>query len=475
MTDEVAVVAEVIEESEESRLPAVASDPKVLPFSNVLGGGQPRATERIEMARAATQVLASFEMAVRNPRDEQRCFDKIMKLCENVYFASDALYKVPRAGGNVEGISTKGAQEFARIWGNLDVGFIEHGAYPAQDGQPGVSQFEAYCYDLESNYRRRQAYTVQHGRWANNAFKLENNPDEIRLIAASRTSKECRNAILRVLPHWVSEEAFKRCKRTLFESVKDVHGAWNAYLKWFAEYGVSEDSLWRYLAKKKDPDKLDAADIVDLRMLRSAVLNGEEDINQVFPERNKRVNPSEQASSTTSENQVSQSTQPATEKPTNKPNQKDTAAQSANKAKGSAQSTPKQSSQATSGSKTASSAEAGNTSPAPAQDVQPTSEPSSSNSESAKQPQSSTPESADAGTTAESSTAKSAEASDTKQQSAPDSSPATTEATAASSAEGQTTKQETAPTATKPQKPQPASTPELKLDTTALEEEGSLF
>lgn len=264
--------------------PARPAPAEQLPFTNV------RATEKVEIARAATQVMQSFNRADLRPRDERQCFDRIMQLCDNVYFASDALYAVPRGSKKAEGLSVKAATEFARIWGNLDCGYVEHGRYD------GSSQFEAYCYDLESNYRFRNAFSVAHeravgdgkgGTIINKVFK----PQEIDELCKARSSKEVRNAILKVLPHYIQEEAEKACKRTMFREAKDIPSSWSACVERFKVLGVNESSLFRYVNKERGKsnalEQITAADIVDLREAYAAIKEDTSSLDDYFPERDK--------------------------------------------------------------------------------------------------------------------------------------------------------------------------------------------
>lgn len=261
--------------------PAKPAPAEQLPFTSTAV----RATEKVEIARAATQVMQSFNRADLRPRDEQLCYQRIMQLCENVYFASDALYSVPRGGGRAEGISVKAATEFARIWGNLDCGYVEHGRYD------GASQFEAYCYDLESNYRFRNAFTVAHERQSGDKINKVFKPQEVDELCKARASKEVRNAILKVLPHYIAEEAEKACKRTMFREAKDIPTSWKSCSERFAQLGVQENSLFRYVNKQRGKqvplEQITAADIVDLRVAYQSIKDDPSCIDDYFPERDK--------------------------------------------------------------------------------------------------------------------------------------------------------------------------------------------
>lgn len=259
--------------------------PQPLPFAPQQNTGIIKASERVEMQRASAEVYAAFQMARQFPRDEQVCFDQIMELCKNVHFCSDAMFKIPNRG---EGLTIKAAKSFARIWKNLFYGSIEHGAYGTE------SQMESYCYDMESNVSSRTRYTVSHIVKANNQLVTKTDPADIDVLCKARGSKEVRNSILNVIPDYIEEMAKSQIKRTLHSAVSDIPAAFKALVTVFAKIGVNENSLWRYISKTPGKDgyryeKVDAADIVDLRWLKDAIREEPEVADEVFPERDKKA------------------------------------------------------------------------------------------------------------------------------------------------------------------------------------------
>jgi len=254
---------------------------------------QNTASEKVEMQRAAAQVYGALQMALHRPRNEDVARSRILELCNNVHFAVDAVYAVPRGGGKAEGLSVKAAREFARIWGNVDYGVVDHGTYERQ------TQLEAYSIDLESNVRTSVRFTVQHERWVNGGIKKVENPQEISELTKARSSKEVRNVVLATLPFYINEEAIKECKRTIHRSVQDVRSAWELAVKKFAESGVTEGMLLRYV-NAKDPTAVDASSIVELRMLMQSINADAGELDLAFPERKKQGTPGSKPSATTS-------------------------------------------------------------------------------------------------------------------------------------------------------------------------------
>lgn len=267
--------------------PAVTQKPSVQQFG--MTQTENRATEKVEMQRATAQVYASHQRAIQYPRDEARSIQRIYDTCANVNFAADAMYKVPRGNGNVEGLNVKAAKEFARLWGNLEYGTVSHGDYG------NMSQFEAYSHDLETNVPFRTSYTVKHQRWANGKNNVLEDDQSIGEIQKARNSKEVRNAILAQIPEYVRDEAIRIVKRTLHQAVQNVPEAWTSIKSKFAQMGVAPASLCRFINKplNKTPDCLDAADIVEYRFLYDAIKNDKSVLDEVFPERDKSKIPAQ--------------------------------------------------------------------------------------------------------------------------------------------------------------------------------------
>lgn len=319
-------MADAVTTTEQSAPPAVTEKPSVPQFGANLDNDI-RATERIEMQRVTAMVYAANQRAIQYPRNEKQCFDKIMTVCENVHFASDAMYKVPRGNQKVEGLNVKAMREFARIWGNLQTGVVSHGSYG------NLSQFACLAIDLESNYIHGTEYTVEHARWISakdgdskevrergGQLKPVYDPQSVGEICKATNSKERRNAIQALLPHYVIEAAKAQIKRTLHQAVTDVPGAWESCKLQFAKWGVSGASLARYLNKSisECPQKLDAADIVDLRLLKDGIKEEPSLLNEIFPERDRSKVPNlpaKEGDQSSTENKAT-SAKPSAAKPT---------------------------------------------------------------------------------------------------------------------------------------------------------------
>lgn len=236
-----------------------------------------KASEKIEMQRATAEVMAAHQRAIQFPRDEARCVQKIMHLCENIQFASDAISAKPNRG---EVLKVQTMKTLALIWGNMDSGSTNHGAYGDE------SQCESWAIDLESNFRRVSRYTVSHKYKAKDEIKIKTDPEDISDHVKAHQSKHERNCIKSVIPDWLYDQVLITCKRTMHSEVRNVNDSWIGWSKLYQEIGVEPLSLLRY-CNKKESKELTAADIVTLRILYGDAKDDIELLQDAFPERDK--------------------------------------------------------------------------------------------------------------------------------------------------------------------------------------------
>lgn len=259
-------------EVEEKQLPAPASL-----FSMMQRTETTKATEKIEMQRATAEVFAAHQRAIQYPRDEERCFEKIQKLCKNIHFAADAISAKPNRG---EVLKVQTMKSIALIWGNIDSGTINHGVYETE------TQGEAWAVDLESNYKSTSRFTVSHYKKANGQLNLKTDPEDLDIMFKAQASKEVRNQIKSVIPDYIYDFVLLECKRTMHEEVKNVSEAWAGWVKLYEKLGVTPASMMRWINKTKS-DQITAAEIVDLRILYSTSKSDLSALDAAFPERDK--------------------------------------------------------------------------------------------------------------------------------------------------------------------------------------------
>src|SRR5580704_18758706 len=98
-----------------------------------------------DQARAVAEVQAQIIMAKKFPRNEIQARDKILNACMRKGLAEVASFDFARGGNKITGPSIRLLEVMAAAWGNIVAGWRE------LSRNSGVSEIEAYAWDLESN------------------------------------------------------------------------------------------------------------------------------------------------------------------------------------------------------------------------------------------------------------------------------------------------------------------------------------
>jgi hypothetical protein len=241
-----------------------------------------KATEKTSMAEAMTEVLIAHQRAMAYPRSPEKKAEIIYAMCQDINFASDAIYKVTSKG---EGLKVQTMKSIAQIWGNIRAGVIHHGEYGDE------SQIETYAIELENNFSFSETWTVSHKTKQGDTVKLLPNPDRIFTHVKANASKSARSTMSSVIPDWLQDNVKRLCKQTMHRDVPDVKRAWHDSLKFFKEScGVDAPALLAWVdCKDLNPDHLTPAHIVELRILASSLKEGLESADQIFPSRDKKI------------------------------------------------------------------------------------------------------------------------------------------------------------------------------------------
>lgn len=164
-------------------------------------------------AAAQHEIQSAIIIARKFPRNEDACFQKLIKACSRSSFAEDATYSFPRGKKEdgtpniVSGPSVNLAREAARVWGN-----IRFGLYIVHDDDE-TRLIRAWAWDVETNtkieveddfkkliQRKGQGWII---------------PDErdLRELTNRRGAIALRNAILQILPKDLIEDALFACSK----------------------------------------------------------------------------------------------------------------------------------------------------------------------------------------------------------------------------------------------------------------------
>lgn len=184
----------------------------------------------IETGRGIAEVQGRMILAKRFPRDSAMAYSRAMNACLRIGLADEGIYKYKRGGGKVEGPSIRLAEEMARCWGNIEYGLNE------LSRRPGESEMEAFAWDLETNVRSSQRFTVKHIRDKSEGGKPLETERDIYEITANMGARRMRSRILAILPPELVRDAADRCRETVrsgggepFEDrIKKMLAAFNA-------------------------------------------------------------------------------------------------------------------------------------------------------------------------------------------------------------------------------------------------------
>lgn len=216
--------------------------------------GAPEAAVASSVAREIAMVRVASEIALANRRDEEECRLELIAACRIPAFADRALYDFPRGGGRVCGGSVDLAREAARIWRNNEFGVT------VLEDAPERVLIEGWARDLERNRRialqddfpkRKQIKGENGTRWV-----TISDDRDLRELIGKRGSILVRNAIFRLIPRWVELEAVEVAQATQelvvqeeLQRVKNRAEVIEPILQAFAQYGVTEEHLTRFLGQ----------------------------------------------------------------------------------------------------------------------------------------------------------------------------------------------------------------------------------
>lgn len=206
---------------------------------------QPQSTQAMAaISREASEVQAAVFMARQFPRDPGRCLQQIEGDCTRITLAEKAIYEYPKGGQTVSGPSIRLAEVVAQRWQNLDTGWKITDR--SRNDETGCV---AWCWDLETNVRKRIEFVVPHIRSSRKGDTLLTDPREIYELIANQASRRQRNCILAIIPGDVVEAAVIKCNSTIANagSIEQKRGE---IVKALAEFGVVPEAIEKRIGKK---------------------------------------------------------------------------------------------------------------------------------------------------------------------------------------------------------------------------------
>jgi hypothetical protein len=228
------------------------------------------------MAQAAARELAEVSTAMQAardyPRDEDSARKRVMSACRRASFAADALYSFPRGGTPISGPSVKLAREAGRCWGNVRYGFR------VVERRGDQVTIEGYAVDLESNTRVAVEGTfrwmVQRKRDGKTVWIEPDERDGRELLAKHGAVAE-RNAILKLLPSDLVEEAVEEVRKTQAAEAEAERKAGEVVKKIVTAFGEQKVSRADLERRFGPLDKLIGDQLAELRRILASLRSGE--------------------------------------------------------------------------------------------------------------------------------------------------------------------------------------------------------
>jgi len=225
-------------------------------------------------AAAQHEIQSAIIIARKFPRNEDLCFQKLMRSASRPSFAEDATYSFPRGDKEVTGPSVNLAREAARIWGN-----IRFGLYVVRDDED-TRLIRGFAYDVESNTKVEVEDDFK--KLIQRKVKDSNPPRTEWLIPDERDLRELtnrrgaillRNALLQVLPKDLIEDALFACSETLKKDAdQNPEGTRKRLLVDFGSLNITVDQIEQKLGHPFSQST--PAEIVELRGICKSIIDG---------------------------------------------------------------------------------------------------------------------------------------------------------------------------------------------------------
>ena len=270
-----------------SDLPIVHKQPAELtnPFAKHLPDHLNAGTVAIESERAIAEAQGKLVIAKRFPRDEAAAYTRIIDACKRMGMAEESAYSFPRGGQEISGPTIRLAEMLAQCWGNLDYGIRE------LSRKEGVSEMEAYAWDLQSNTMSSQKFTVRHIRDTKQGSYALKDERDIYELTANQGGRRLRARILAIIPGDLIQAAVEQCNRTLAGGNEvPLADRIRLMITAFGSLNVTPAMLEKRLIHPLD--KTTPEELASLRKIHNSIRDGMSKIGNWF---NDGTNPAEQA------------------------------------------------------------------------------------------------------------------------------------------------------------------------------------
>lgn len=254
----------------------IAQNAPNLPQNNMIGYDNiNQGTVAIEASRAIAEAQGKLVIAKRFQRDEIQAYAGVMRACQRKGMAEKAFYSYNRGGGTVSGPTIRFAEELARCWGNIDYGIKE------LSQNTGMSEMQAYAWDLETNAMSTQNFTNPHARDVGGSTRNLTSQRDIYENNANMGARRLRSRILAILPTDLVDKAIEECKKTLAgNNDEPLIDRVKKMVVQFEKIGVTQEMIEKRLKRKTATMTSD--DFVDFIGIYNAIKNQESKISEWF-------------------------------------------------------------------------------------------------------------------------------------------------------------------------------------------------
>ncbi len=235
---------------------------------------QSGALAQAQGSKAVQEIQAALTIAMHNPRDENKSYQRIIRACQRPVLADHALYAYPKGGQTVTGPSIRLAEVLAQNWGNISTGVREISQ------TNGVSEVEAFAWDLETNFQATKIFHVKHERYTKNGSYKITDPREIYELIANNGARRQRACILAVIPGDIVDAAVEECAKTSASGQEPLADRVRKMISAFDELGVKVEHLEKRLGHNMDATI--ETEIVTLKSIYKSIKDGMASREQFF-------------------------------------------------------------------------------------------------------------------------------------------------------------------------------------------------
>lgn len=195
--------------------------------------GPGTAVAQQDTQRAMIEVMTSFEVAKRFPRDMNEVANKIIRECERPTLAELAVYEFPKGGQTINGPTIRLLEAIARAHGNIRFG------WECLESTKQKSSIRAFAIDLENNTLRDTRFDVRHWRDTKSGGYALTDERDIYELQANMAMRRVRGCLQGLIAGDIIEMALAQCEATSKQNIDSSPAGIEKILKAFAALGVN--------------------------------------------------------------------------------------------------------------------------------------------------------------------------------------------------------------------------------------------